>query len=129
MGTESPPIGSIGWIDLTVADAVEAREFYRRVVGWESQPVEMGTYQDFCMVPPGHERPVAGICHSRGVNADLPPVWLVYITVADLSASMERCRALGGEVIVGPRDLGTFGQFCVIRDPTGAGVALIEPPR
>ena len=36
------------------------------------------------MIPPGAAQPVSGICHARGSNADLPPVWLIYITVADL---------------------------------------------
>ena len=74
-------IGTIGWMDLTVDDADAVRNFYSAVVGWEPQDVSMGDYSDYCMAPPkdiradGH--PVAGICHRRGANADLPPVWLV----------------------------------------------------
>ena len=30
---------------------------------------------------------VAGVCHARGANANIPPVWLVYFTVADLAAA------------------------------------------
>lgn len=28
--------GTIGWVDLTVADAESTRDFYRDVVGWET---------------------------------------------------------------------------------------------
>jgi len=69
----------------------------------------------------------AGVCHSRGVNAELPPCWLVYITVSDLDASIGRCRELGGKVISEPKDLGPAGRFCVIQDPAGAYAALFQP--
>jgi uncharacterized protein len=35
------PIGRIGWLDLTIADAATTRDFYRQVVGWSVQEVEM----------------------------------------------------------------------------------------
>ncbi len=122
-----PRIGSISWADLTVADATALRDFYRAVAGWESSDVEMGGYTDFCMNLPGGADPIAGICHARGANTNLPPQWLVYINVTDLDHSMARCVEAGGEVIAGPRAMGTQGRFCVIRDPAGAFAALVEP--
>ena len=47
-----PQVGSIGWTDLTVADAVRVRDFYRAVVGLKHEDVNMGGYSDFSMVPP-----------------------------------------------------------------------------
>jgi hypothetical protein len=127
-GTRPPGNGSIAWVDLTVPDAGRVRDFYVSVVGWKSGEVDMGGFSDFTMSPPGAE-PVAGVCHARGVNADLPAQWLVYVTVADLDASLERCRRLGGAVLAGPRGMGSFGRFALIRDPAGAVAALVEPPR
>lgn len=124
---EKKPIGSIPWTDLTVPDAARARDFYAKVVGWTSTGVEMGGYEDFSMNEPASGKTVAGICHARGPNADLPAQWLVYLTVEDLDRSMERCRELGGEVVAGPKSLGPSGRFCVIRDPSGAVAALFEP--
>jgi predicted enzyme related to lactoylglutathione lyase len=118
--------GQIRWVDLTVPDAERIREFYREVVGWDEEPVAMAEYNDWCMVPMEGTQPVAGICHARGANASLPPVWLIYITVADLQVSVDRCRQLGGEVIFGPKLFGTEGKWCVIRDPAGAVAALFE---
>lgn len=122
--TDKPKIGSIGWIDLTVADAGRLRDFYRSVVGWDSGGVDMGGYEDFNMIAPGGE-PVAGVCHARGSNAELPPAWLIYIVVADLDASIGQCERGGGEVIAGPRKMGA-ARYCVIRDPAGAVCALYE---
>jgi predicted enzyme related to lactoylglutathione lyase len=120
-------VGSITWVDLTVPDAAAIRDFYGEVVGWTATPVDMGGYSDFSMLPPAADVPAAGICFARGENAELPPQWLVYITVADVDASARRCADLGGEVIVGPKTLGG-GRFCVIRDPAGAVAALYTPP-
>jgi predicted enzyme related to lactoylglutathione lyase len=119
-------VGAICWRDLTVADAGQVRDFYQSVVGWESALVDMGGYSDYSMIARGSGEAVAGICHARGENADLPPQWLVYITVEDLDRSVEKCLALGGQVVAGPRALGE-GRFCVIRDPAGAVCALYQP--
>jgi uncharacterized protein len=121
--------GHIGWIDLTVADASALRDFYQTVTGWEPAPVEMGGYQDFCMHPPGEPQPVAGICNARGQNADLPPVWMVYITVADLDESVRQCERLGGKLRRAVESMGNMGRFCVIEDPAGAVCALFEPAK
>jgi hypothetical protein len=122
-GTPRP--GTITWQDLTVRDAAGLRDFYAAVVGWTSEPVRMGDYADFTMNADGEA--IAGVCHARGGNADLPAQWLIYITVEDLDHSIEECLRLGGSVIAPPRGL-SGGRFCVIRDPAGAVCALYQPP-
>jgi predicted enzyme related to lactoylglutathione lyase len=119
----------MAWADLTVQDAAKVRDFYSAVVGWEAVPVPMGGYNDFQMNLPGTDQPAAGICHARGANANLPAQWLVYITVADLDASIEACGKHGGLLIAEPRGMGAYGRFCVIKDPAGAVMALIEAPK
>ena len=121
---EQPSPGGIVWHDLTVPNAGEIRDFYAGVVGWEYMEHDMGGYADFGMNQPAGGDTVAGICHARGPNADLPAQWLIYIRVADVDASVERCRELGGTVLDGPREAGDE-RFCVIRDPAGAVAALI----
>jgi hypothetical protein len=74
-------MGTVGWIDLTVADA----------------------------------------------HADLPPQWLIHITVPDVDASASRCVERGGKVVAGPRGMGSYGRYCVIQDPAGAVAALFAP--
>src|SRR5882757_9904512 len=119
-------VGSVNWRDLTVRDATAVSAFYSAVVGWKIVSLDMGGYNDFCMNAPRTGRTVAGICHARGTNADLPPQWLIYVTVNDLSASLRQCRKLGGTVLRETRSLGDGGRYSVIRDPAGACVALFE---
>jgi predicted enzyme related to lactoylglutathione lyase len=123
-GTLRP--GTISWTDLTVEDAEKIRDFYSAVVGWTATPVSMGPYSDFVMNADSGEA-AAGVCHARGSNTDLPPVWLVYITVEDLDHSLDECERLGGSVLTAPRSYGG-GRYCVIKDPAGAICALYQPP-
>jgi uncharacterized protein len=127
MSDNKPDIGAITWADLTVADAPRVRDFYSAVVGWKPEPVNMDNYSDFNMTLASSGQPAAGICHARGVNADLPAQWLVYIIVKNLHNAMEKCLELGGKVIAGPKGMGDTGRFCVIQDPAGAVAALFEP--
>jgi uncharacterized protein len=120
------PLGGIGWVDLTVTDAEEVRDFYRDVAGWTASEVSMGTYDDFCMSEPGTGTPAAGVCHARGENADVPPQWIVYVRVFDLDASLARCAERGGRVVAGPRSFGEGRHYAVIQDPAGAVSAIYE---
>ena len=117
--SSTPRPGTISWQDLTVEDAESIRDFYASVTGWSPEPISMGSYSDFVMNDADGDG-AAGICHARGGNADLPAQWIIYITVADLQASIHRCEQLGGKVVKRAE------QFCVIQDPAGAVCALYQ---
>lgn len=122
-----PEVGSITWFDLTVPDAEKVKDFYNKVVGWKSATVSMGDYNDFNMNSPESGKTNAGICHKRGTNAQLPSQWLIYITVKSSAESARLCEENGGKVLVGPKEMGGYGRYCVIEDPAGAVCALFEP--
>lgn len=129
----SNTIGHILWTDLTVPDAVAVRDFYKEVVGWTDQGLDMGGYEDFMMMAPAAPKAksaeeavtVAGICHARGANEGLPAQWLNYFGVADLDASRAAVERLGGKL---RSDIRTYGKsrYCVIEDPAGAVCAIFE---
>lgn len=125
--TNKQEIGRITWFDLTVKNADSVKDFYSKIVGWTFAPVDMGGYNDYNMNSPADGKTVAGICHARGVNAGLPPQWLLYITVEDIDKSAATCVELGGKIIDGPKGMGSYGRTCVIQDPAGAAAALFEP--
>lgn len=118
-------IGRIEWIDLTVPDAGHLRNFYKSVIGWTSSDVPMGSYDDFSMNMPGTQNAVAGVCHARGMNRNLPSQWLIYVRVANITESAAQCTKLGGKILDGPRRMGG-SNFCVIQDPAGAVMALMS---
>ncbi len=119
-------VGKVGWIDMTVDNASETRDFYATVVGLKPEDVSMGEYSDYNMTMPASGEAVAGVCHARGSNADLPPGWLIYFVVEDVEASAMACTSNGGKLVVEPRGL-AGGRFCVIEDPNGATAALYQP--
>lgn len=127
-GSSSEAVGRISWLDLTVSDASATRDFYQEVVGWSAQEVEMedtgGRYSDYAMCA-SDGGAVAGVCHARGVNQGLPPVWMICLPVGDLAQSLARVKENGGEVIEARK--GSDGEFAyaVIRDPVGACLALV----
>lgn len=122
-------VGRIAWVDLTVPNAAATRDFYRLVIGWSVEDVDMKhddeTYADYCMVADGNVT-VAGICHARGTNQGLPPVWMLYLPVGDLAESLRRVEAGGGEVVRASRGDDDEYTSAVIRDPTGACLALVR---
>ena len=125
--TEEKPsnIGKVEWMDLTVPDAGQLQKFYTSVVGWSSNDVDMGSYSDFNLNLPGTEDTIAGVCHSRSNNDNIPSQWLIYVRVKSVADSAERCKKMGGEVLDGPRRMGG-SNFCVIKDPAGAVMALLS---
>jgi uncharacterized protein len=118
-------VGEIVWVDLTIPKAEKVKDFYLSVTGWEADAFKVGDYDDYVVKTPEDKDTVAGICHTRGENAALPPAWLVYIKVKNLDASLAAAREKGGEILAGPKAFGD-SRYCVLKDPAGAVFAVIE---
>lgn len=119
-------IGKALWVDLTVKDAEVLKEFYEGAVGWQAGDHSMGDYNDFNMNSSIDGETLAGVCHTRGSNAGMPPVWIVYFCVENLKDSIKFVTQNGGEVIRDTVSVGQMGQYSVIKDPAGAVCALWE---
>jgi uncharacterized protein len=121
-------VGRISWLDLTVPEASATRDFYRQVIGWSVQEVEMedghGSYADFNLLDE-QGNPAAGICHARGANLGLPPVWMIYLPVGDLSESLRRVEEEGGTVLKAMRGEDGAYLYAAVRDPVGAHLSLV----
>jgi predicted enzyme related to lactoylglutathione lyase len=115
-------LGNQGWLDMTVPDADGVRDFYADVCGWTAEPTDMGGYSDYTMLDSAGG-PVGGICHTRGVNADMPPGWIPYFTVSSVKDAVAAATAKGGAVALGPKEAGG-SQMAVVRDPSGAHFAV-----
>ncbi len=126
---ESAGFGHIAWLDLTVSNADPIRDFYSAVIGLQAEDVSMtdgdDTYADYNMLG-GDGEPVAGICHARGSNQKLPPVWLIYLPVGDIQASLEHVKQADGQVIKTYQNKAGQVTQAVIQDPVGAYLALAQ---
>ena len=122
------PIGRIGWLDVTIPDATATRDFYGHVVGWSVEPVEMADgeerYADYSMLGEAGQ-PVAGVCHARGMNTGIPPVWMIYLPVDDLAESLRRVAEEGGEVLKTMQGENGDVGIAFVQDPVGVSFALM----
>ena len=80
----------------------------------------MGGYSDFVMEEPESGKPVTGVCHARGGNADLPAQWLVYFVVPISTPASPRW--LSGAAKPFPRSARWVPRrrYALIEDPAGA---------
>ena len=92
-------IGKIEWLDLTVNEASRIRDFYCSVVGWSSSEQDMGSYSDYNINLPGTTKTVAGVCHARGTNANLPAQWLMLSGLQTLQKVLKNARSLGAKLL------------------------------
>jgi hypothetical protein len=118
-------IGELAWIDLTVKDAEQIKDFYQQVIGWKHDAISMGDYNDYAMIAPNSGEAVSGICHATGVNANLPSTWLPYFLVADINTSAANVKASGGELLTEIKSMGD-DRYAVIKDPAGAVCAIYQ---
>ncbi len=119
-------IGRVSWMDLTVDDATTVSQFYSKVVGWDIQGFDMGGYEDYCMNDPESGETLAGVCHAKGGNANIPAQWLMYVGVESLDNSLAEVEKEGGEVIGTKRGDGKGGHYQLVKDPAGAFLMLWE---
>jgi len=120
--------GRISWLDLTVQDASATSDFYRQVVGWSVQEVEMEDagerYVDYKLLC-NDGSPAGGVRQARGANQGLPPIWMIHLPVDDLAESVRRVEEEGGEVLQVTRGNNGESTCAVIQDPVGACLALV----
>jgi predicted enzyme related to lactoylglutathione lyase len=118
-------IGEMAWLDLTVVNATEVKDFYQKVVGWQAEDVAMGDHNDYVMNSPETLEAVSGICHAKGENADMPAAWLPYFLVKDLHESIAHVTKLGGELVTEIKQAGN-DKYVVVKDPAGAVCSLYQ---
>ncbi|ARF79597.1 VOC family protein [Kitasatospora aureofaciens] len=110
------PEGTPCWADAMFTDLEGAKAFYGDVLGWTfgESSSEFGNYTQ-------------AYSDGRAVAAIVPPMpgsqaqsaWCLYLASPDAAATAERIRTHGGEVVMGPMQVGDFGTMVIARDPGG----------
>lgn len=118
-------IGDMAWLDLSVSNAGQVKDFYQQVIGWKSEAISMGDYNDYAVSSPESGEAVAGICHAQGVNSDLPPAWLPYFLVENIDQAVAQVTENGGSLVTEIKSMGD-DRYAVIKDPAGAACAIYQ---
>ena len=115
--------GAFSWCELMTTDPDAAREFYTKLFGWGSKPMDMPNGQ-YTTLQVG-DASVAGMMKIPADAQGMPPNWGCYVTVDDVDACCVRVKQLGGKVLMPVFEIPTVGRMAVIQDPQGATLSVI----
>jgi predicted enzyme related to lactoylglutathione lyase len=125
---EPGALGHVGWHELYADDGQAAAfDFYAGQFGWETlELMDMGAMGQYRIFGSG-ERQIGGMM-------DKPPrspgaAWGFYVNTDGIDAAVERIRAHGGEVLMGPHQVPGDSWVVQARDPQGAAFALVSTAR
>jgi uncharacterized protein len=120
--------GTFSWADLGTTDLEAAKSFYTQLFGWDFEDMPAGDSMIYSMASKNGKTVAA--CYEQSAemrSQGVPPVWLSYVTVADVEESVRRASELRGTVIQEPLDVFDSGRMALISDPQGAALAFWQP--
>ena len=124
---ETAPLAATPTLFLT--DAGEPMEFYDAVVGWdvESQPSFEG--MDYRMIRRSDGGNAGGLMRLTNEMQEhgARPVWLGYIGVDNVDATVAAIEGDGGQVMMPAWDIPDVGRIAMVADPQGAPFYVMKP--
>jgi uncharacterized protein len=113
--------GIFSWNELMTRDADVSSKFYSALFGWTREDAEMEgvTYSTF----ETGERPVGGMITLPPEMESMPTMWIGYVTVENLEASLAKAVELGAQVHKQITNI-PLGRVAIIADPHGALIGL-----
>ncbi len=117
--------GGFGWFELMTTDVARAKEFYGKLFGWNFSSMPMDEGEAYEVVSHMDEQ-VAGIMSMPSqVPENMPPMWVLYVTVNNVDETAQLAVDMGGAIVVPPTDIPQIGRFAVIADPQGGTINVI----
>ena len=115
----------VAYFELGGRDASKLRSFYSGLFEWkiESFGPAAAAGGDYFHVEPTEGGMAGGILQTAG---DMPPNYvMVYVSVEDLQACLDKAESLGGKAVVPPMPIpGDRGHIAVFQDPAGNVIGL-----
>lgn len=112
-------------IALHTPDLARAKDFCSRLSDWTLEDIPApGGDLPYTMIDVGEG---AGGGMFAGLDPKALPHWLAYVGVDDIEGSTRKAGELGGSVPQEAMPIAGCGWLSVIRDPTGAVIALWQP--
>ncbi|HJZ73576.1 MAG TPA: VOC family protein [Vicinamibacterales bacterium] len=118
--------GTLCWTELTTSDLRTAEGFYTQLFHWTAKHGSAGGMEYTEMSNNG--QPGVGMMPKPpDMPKHIPSYWMPYFMVANVDASTDKAKQLGGKAMIGPQDIPNVGRFSIIGDPQGAVFALFQP--
>jgi len=119
--------GALCWTELSTRDTKAAEAFYTQLLGWVPKHSPPGSPMEYTEFSVGGRPSIGMMVMPKEMPAEVPPFWLVYFQVADVDASAEKAKSLGGKLQMPLMDIPNTGRFAMLTDPQGAGFAIYTP--
>jgi predicted enzyme related to lactoylglutathione lyase len=113
--------GRVAWFDISTTNLQRSKEFYSRLFDWTFSPLK-GTDQAVEIVSRGE-----AVGTLRGAEGTISAYnGVIYVQVADIRASCDRAKELGGTLVEGfPFNLpDRRGAVALVLDPAGHPVGM-----
>jgi uncharacterized protein len=116
--------GAFAWYELLTTDTTGARDFYERVVGWQTQDASTAAFP-YAVFRAGSAE-AGGLMQlpPDATRMGATPRWVGYVAVDDIDARVARLRQLGGSVFVPPTD-SNIGRVSIVADPQTATFGMV----
>jgi uncharacterized protein len=116
------------WSSLLARNTDHETGFYRALFGYDvfDLPPEESSDNSHHVILASDDFARAGIHSLPADTVHRHPHWLNFIRVDDVAAASVKAIALGGKVLVEPREDRHGGQLAVIADPSGAPIGVME---
>ena len=118
--------GALCWAENMTNDLAVSRAFYQGFFHWTTSEMDMGPAGVYVMLGHDQENLCCGMMQITPEMGPVPPHWLVYFAVADISATVAQAAGLGAATIVPPTEIPGGSQFSVLRDPQGAFFGVFQ---
>lgn len=123
------PDGSFIWYELMTPDTAGAAKFYCAVVGWTFGPPQLFPGgMDYRMIQRSDGGMAGGVLNMTGdmrANGGRP-MWLGYLAVNDVNATITAVVADGGSVQMQPITM-EAGHIALLADPQGVPFYIMTP--
>ncbi len=116
--------GEFCWNELRTNDTQAAKLFYQQLIGWEAHDIDMGEFTYTIFKKGGKD--MAGMIPNPPEAQHVSPHWMAYVKVNDLGTKVKAIESLGGDLTVPVREIPGYGCFAVLKDASGAHLALWE---
>lgn len=119
----NPKVGEFCWNELATSNVKAAKDFYGKVFNWKFTDHDMGD-MNYTVIQL-NDQGFGGIWSiPKDKEKEIPPHWMAYILVENLDEMLEKANKHGAEIVKPVTNAGDFGRFSIIKDPTGAHIAL-----
>lgn len=119
------PVGGWVWNELATSDVDAALAFYRKVLGYTVQTMDMGEQGKYHILNTAGDKGRGGV--MRASDPNMRSQWVPYVHVADVDATLASAGKLGASVCLGGTDIPEVGRIGMFVDPQGAMIAVIKP--